>query len=142
MTSLKDVAARMSGAVHRMVYRMSSGRLLGRAFGMPVIELETVGRRSGKARSTMLTTPLRDDDRMVLVASYGGDDRHPAWFLNLRDNPNVKVTANGETRSMTARVATAEEKRELWPQVTATYQGYAKYESKTDRDIPLVILTD
>ena len=71
----------------------------------------------------------------------GGDDNHPAWFLNLRANPRVKVTGNGETQPMTARVATEEEKAELWPQVTAAYPGYAGYQDKTDRDIPLVILT-
>ena len=141
MTRAKDIIARVTSGLHRTIYEVSGGRLLGSVFGMQVLELETIGRRSGKARKTMLTAPLSSDERMVLVASYGGDDNHPAWFLNLRANPRVKVTANGETQSMTACVATEEEKADLWPQVTAAYPGYAGYQDKTDRDIPLVILT-
>ncbi len=142
MPNPKDVVAKLATQFHRALYRVSNGKILGNAFGMPVLELETTGRKSGKPRTTMLTSPVHDDERMVLVASYGGDDRHPAWFLNLRDNPTVKVTTNGETKTMTARVATADEKAELWPQVTASYKGYKGYQEKTDRDIPLVILTD
>ncbi len=140
--NLKDVMAKGTTQLHRALFRVSGGRVLGKAFGMPVLELETVGRKSGKARTTMLTAPIHDDDHMVLVASYGGDDRHPAWFLNLRDNPAVKVTTGGATRPMTARVATAEEKDALWPDITSAYKGYRGYQEKTDRDIPLVILTD
>ena len=142
MLNTKDLVAKCTTDMHRIIYRFSGGRLLGNAFGMPVLELETIGRKSGTARTTMLTAPIHDDERIVLVASYGGDDRHPAWFLNLRDNPAVKVTLEGQTHAMTARVATAEEKAELWPQITASYKGYAGYQDKTDRDIPLVILTD
>lgn len=138
---MKDIVARVSSLIHRTVYRTTGGRVLGRAFGMQVLELETIGRRSGKRRTSMVTTPVHDDDRLVLVASYGGDDRHPAWFLNLRDNPQVKVTTGGRTQSMLARVATPEEKAELWPQVVEAYKGYAGYQEKTKRDIPLIILT-
>ncbi len=137
----KDVFSKLATGLHRAVYRLSGGRIAGKAFGMPVLELETTGRRSGKARWTMLTTPVHDEEKMVLVASNGGDDRHPAWFLNLRENPSVKVTTGGETRAMTARVATPGEKAELWPQVVEAYKGYGGYQERTDRDIPLVILT-
>ena len=142
MPNPKDIFAKGATQFHRTIHKLSGGKLLGKMGGMPVLELETVGRKSGKARTTMLTSPVHDNERMVIVASYGGDDRHPAWFLNLRDNPAVKVTTRGETKSMTARIATAEEKAELWPQVTAKYKGYKGYQEKTDRDIPLVILTD
>ena len=71
----------------------------------------------------MLTAPVHDDNRVVLVASYGGDDRHPAWFLNLRDNPDVELEMRGKKRPM--RVASAEEKASLWPDVIAAYKGYA-----------------
>jgi deazaflavin-dependent oxidoreductase (nitroreductase family) len=77
---------------------------------------------------------------MVLVASFGGDDRHPAWYRNLTINPEVRVTFKGSVRTMTARTATAEERARLWPQVTATYAGYGRYQEKTSRLIPLVIL--
>lgn len=136
----KDVIARALTSFHEATFRATKGRLGGNLFGMPVVMLTTTGRKSGKPRTTMLTTPVRDDTRIVLVASYGGDDRHPTWFLNLRDNPDVEVTMEGETRKMRARVATPEEKAELWPKVTSKYKGYAGYQTKTDRDIPLVII--
>jgi deazaflavin-dependent oxidoreductase (nitroreductase family) len=76
----------------------------------------------------------------VVIASYGGDDRHPTWFLNLRDDPKVEVTMDGKTRSMRARVASPEEKAKLWPRVVAAHRGYEQYQKRTDRDIPVVIL--
>jgi deazaflavin-dependent oxidoreductase (nitroreductase family) len=88
----------------------------------------------------MLTSPVQEGDVVVLVASYGGDDRHPTWFLNLRSNPEVEVMMMGDTRRMRARVASAEEKAELWPRVTGAYRSYAQYQRSTSRDIPLVML--
>jgi hypothetical protein len=81
---LKDVFFKISTSIHRAVFNASKGRILGKAFGMPLVELITTGRRSGKERSTMLAVPIVDGDRLVLVASFGGDDRHPAWYLNLQ----------------------------------------------------------
>ena len=108
---------------------------------MPVLELTTTGRKSGEPRSVMLTSPVQEGDTIVVVASRGGDDHHPAWFLNLRDQPRVEVAFKGGARvPYTARAATADERARLWPQVTATYKGYAGYQSKTDREIPLVLL--
>ena len=140
MENPKDVMARVLTSFHETMFRASKGRIGGNLGGMPVVMLTTTGRKSGKRRTTMLTTPIHDDKRIVLVASYGGDDRHPTWFLNLRDNPDVEVTMEGSTRKAHARVAPPEEKAELWPQVTATYKGYAQYQTKTSRDIPLVII--
>jgi deazaflavin-dependent oxidoreductase (nitroreductase family) len=136
----KDVVVRGVTGRHSAIFRASNGRLLNKGMGMPVLELTTAGRKSGNRRTTMLTSPVRDGDMLVLVASYGGDDRHPAWFLNLRDNPDVEVTMGGETRPMRARAASADEKAELWPRVVAAYRGYAQYQTRTERDIPLVIV--
>lgn len=136
----KDLTFKAFTGAHEAVFRASKGRFLGRAGGMPVVLLETTGRKSGQQRSTMLTAPVVDGERVVLVASFGGDARHPAWFLNLRDHPDVVVTMEGRTRPMRARVATAEEKAELWPRITSTYRGYAAYQRRTERDIPVVIL--
>ena len=138
----KEIAFRLASDLHRVIHRLSGGRVLARVAGMDVLVLETIGRRSGKRRKVMLTTPVRNDDRVVLVASYGGDDHHPAWLLNLRDEPHVRVTIDGTERPMIARAATPEEKAELWPQVVASYEGYATYQRRTDREIPVVILTD
>ena len=140
MANAKDVAARIVTGFHRAVFRVSNGRLANSGYGMPVLELTTTGRKTGKRRTTMLTSPIQDGANVVVVASYGGDDRHPTWFLNLRDDPNVEITMNGRTRPMRARAASPEEKAELWPRVVAAYKGYGQYQQRTDRDIPLVIL--
>jgi deazaflavin-dependent oxidoreductase (nitroreductase family) len=137
---LKNAAARGVNCAHRAILNLSGGRIFATAFGMPVVELITTGRKSGASRTTMLTAPIHDDDRVVLVASYGGDDKHPAWFLNLRANPEVEIVIGGTRRAMTARVATADEKAELWPDAVAAYAGYGQYQSLTAREIPLVIL--
>jgi deazaflavin-dependent oxidoreductase (nitroreductase family) len=108
---------------------------------MPVLELTTIGRKSGQPRSVMLTSPLQEGDTVVIVASRGGDDVHPAWFLNLRDNPNVEVALQGKRKSpWTATVATPEERSRMWPKITADYKNYADYQTKTSREIPLVLL--
>ena len=136
----KDIAARAVTRFHRTVLQLSGGRLANSGFGMPVLILTTIGRKSGEPRSTVLTSPVQEGEAYVLVASYGGDARHPAWFLNLRDNPDVEVTMKGHARKMRARVASDDERAELWPRVTAKYRGYASYQKRTDRQIPLVIL--
>jgi deazaflavin-dependent oxidoreductase (nitroreductase family) len=136
----KDALYKVATGIHRALFKVSKGRIFGKAFGMPIVKLVTTGRRSGKERSTMLAAPIVDADRLVLVASFGGDDRHPAWYLNLRANPEVRVTTAGSTRSMIARIATDEEKDELWPQITSVFEGYADYQKRTERPVPVVIL--
>ena len=136
----KDLMFRFWTGVHRAVFAASQGRVLGKVGPMPVLVLTTTGRRTGKRRETMLTAPVSEPDRVVLVASYGGDDRHPAWYLNLCEHPDVEVTMDGRTRPMRARQASADERAELWPRVTAAYRGYAAYQRRTSREIPLVIL--
>jgi deazaflavin-dependent oxidoreductase (nitroreductase family) len=126
--------------LHRRIYDISGGRLLGGMFGMPVLELTTVGRKSGRPRTAMLTSPVRHEGNYVIVASRGGDERHPAWYLNLVADPDVEVKLKGTTTPMHARVATPEERADLWPKVTSAYKGYAGYQTRTDREIPLVVL--
>jgi deazaflavin-dependent oxidoreductase (nitroreductase family) len=140
MAEPKDTIARVGNLIHRSLFSMSNGRIAGNFFGMPVVMLTTTGRKSGKPRTTMLTSPVQPGDSVVLVASYGGDPRHPTWFLNLRDNPDVQIAMSGKRRPMRARVATVEEKEKLWPDVVAKYKGYGQYQTRTSRDIPLVIL--
>lgn len=140
MANAKDIAARAITAVHRAVFRISGGRLSISGLGMPVVMLTTTGRKSGEPRPTMLTSPVQEGDSVILIASYGGDDRHPQWYLNLRADPDVQLTMRGKTRQMRARVASAEEKARLWPEVVAAYRGYGAYQRRTERDIPVVIL--
>jgi len=136
----KDAFYKVGTRIHRAIFEVSKGRILGKAFGRTFVELVTTGRRSGKERSTMLSVPIVDGDRLVLVASFGGDDRHPAWYLNLQANPEVRVTIAGSTRTMVARTASEEERAELWPQITSAFEGYARYQEQTTRQIPVVIL--
>lgn len=127
--------------VHKALLAISGGRAGWRAGNMPVIKLTTIGRKSGEHREIMLTCPVVQGDTFVVVASRGGDDVHPAWFLNLRDNPNVWVESKGQPRhERRARVGTPAERAQLWPSITSNYTGYANYQSKTDREIPIVFL--
>jgi deazaflavin-dependent oxidoreductase (nitroreductase family) len=139
VVNLKDIGARIVTGFHEAVLRLSNGRIANRGFGMPVLILTTTGRKTGRRRTTVLTSPVQEGESVVLVASYGGDARHPTWFLNLRANPQVEITMEGRTRPMRARVASPEEKAALWPRVVAAYAGYGQYQRRTDRDIPLVI---
>ena len=107
---------------------------------MPVLLLTTRGRRSGRRRTVPLTY-LRDGDDLVLIASYGGSPRHPAWFLNLAADPEVEVRIGRGRRRMKARRATPDERARLWPKVVETYDGYAAYQRRTTREIPLVFLS-
>lgn len=130
----------MSG-LHRAIVRVTGGRLGGNLLGHPSLELVTVGRRSGKPRTSMLTAPLQLGDTLVVVASRGGDDFDPAWFLNLRDEPQVQVAlAGGPSRPMVARVATPDERDRLWPRITTAMPNYAAYQERTTRVIPVVLL--
>ena len=125
--------------VHHFLLGATGGRLGSSIGSMPAVELHTIGRSSGRRRSSMLTAPVHGDGRYVLVASMGGDDRNPQWYLNLVANPDVELSVNGHTLAMRARTATPEEKTELWPQIVAAGPSYAGYQSKTKRDIPVVI---
>jgi deazaflavin-dependent oxidoreductase (nitroreductase family) len=136
-----DLGLKTMNAVHRTVLKASGGRLGWQAARMPVIELTTTGRKSGRPHSVMLTSPVQDGSALVIVASRGGDDAHPAWFLNIQSDPRVEVSLQGKPKApMRARVANADERAELWPRVTADHKNYAGYQTKTAREIPLVIL--
>ena len=138
-----SVADKVGNAVvglHRSIYRLSGGRILGGFGGMPVIELTTTGARSGKQRTTMLTVPLQYQGNRVVVASKGGAPESPAWYHNLVANPQVTVTEKGESTDLRARVLTPEEREQVWPKIVAAYKGYGGYQEKTSRTIPVVVL--
>lgn len=136
-----DIALKAMNRIHRLLIAVSRGRFGHDLMGMPSLELVTVGRRSGEPRAVMLTSPLQLGEALVVVASRGGDDRHPAWFLNLRAHPDVQVSLRGgPRRPMRARVVDAEERAVLWPQIADRFRHYAGYQRRTDREIPLVVL--
>lgn len=137
-----DPVLKSMNGVHRALMKVTFGKIGWSAAGMPVLELTTVGRKSGQTRTCLLTSPLQVGDTWVIVASRGGDDHHPAWFHNLKANPAVQVAINGKPkRAWRARVASSEERADLWPKITADHKNYAGYQSKTEREIPLVLLT-
>ncbi|MGO9558622.1 MAG: nitroreductase family deazaflavin-dependent oxidoreductase [Acidimicrobiales bacterium] len=138
----KDMLFKGFTDFHRSVFLASKGRVAGHLMGMPVVMLTTTGRKSGKVRHNMLTTPLELGESFVLVASYGGDDRHPTWYLNLAANPHVEATMRGRTRKMLARVAEGDERSDLWERLIAAHANYGGYQKKTEREIPVVVLED
>jgi deazaflavin-dependent oxidoreductase (nitroreductase family) len=135
-----DALFKVLNAVHRPLFRLSKGKIGGRGLGMPVVVLTTTGRKTGAKRSVMLTSPLQLGESLVLVASRGGDDQNPAWLYNLEADPAVEIELDGRTRPMRARVADAAERAELWPRIVADHSNYASYQTKTDREIPVVVL--
>jgi deazaflavin-dependent oxidoreductase (nitroreductase family) len=121
------------------LYRRSGGRIGGRMFGGPVLLLSTTGRKSGRT----WTTPLiyqADADRFVIIASNGGRPRHPAWWLNLRSNPDATIQVGPEVIPVTAHAVTGAERDRLWALMTKVYPGYDNYQKKTTRKIPVVLL--
>jgi deazaflavin-dependent oxidoreductase (nitroreductase family) len=136
-----DLAFKAMNAFHRSVLKISGGRAGWSASNMPVLELTTTGRKTGRPRSVMLTSPVQEGSTLVVVASRGGDDKPPAWFLNLQDHPEVGVALQGKPpQPMRARVASPEERSRLWPLVIADHKNYADYQTKTTREIALVLL--
>ncbi|MFM8529472.1 MAG: nitroreductase/quinone reductase family protein, partial [Ilumatobacteraceae bacterium] len=143
--TLRDMHRRwvlkMMNGLHRTALVLSLGRLGWRAEGMPVLELTTTGRKTGRARSCLLTSPLQFGETYVVVASRGGGDEHPDWYLNLTAHPEVQVSIGGSPKERRqARVASAEERAEMWPKAAAVYRNYSKYQSKTHRESPMVFL--
>jgi deazaflavin-dependent oxidoreductase (nitroreductase family) len=140
--ALRDVGFRIVPRLHRAILGATQGRLLGSFSGMPIVELHTIGRKTGQRRVTVLAAPVVTDREVVLVASKGGDSRNPEWLLNLQANPEVELKVRGgPTRKMRARIASPLERAELWPKAVAAFKGYGDYQKRTTRDIPMVICT-
>lgn len=124
--------------VNVAIYRATGGRIGGRELGLPVCLLTTTGRKSGLPRTRALVY-LADGDRVVLVAAQGGLPTQPQWVHNLLANPEVQVQIGSQIRSMRARVADDAERAQLWPRLVALNPRWAKFQSWTDRVIPVVV---
>ncbi len=131
---------RRLAAGHVAAYRATGG-LVGHRLpgGPPMLLLDHRGARTGQSRTTPLVY-VEDGEDTVIVASKGGNPRHPAWFHNLLANPDTTIQVGRERRPVTARVASAAERDRLWPKALETYPGYCSYQERTERQIPLVIL--
>ena len=136
---LADVRFRALSRFHHAVLVVTGWRVAARVAGMQIVELHVVGRRSGRPRMVVLSAPIAEPARIVLVASRGGDDRHPEWYRNLVVHPEVDLTVGGRTRAMIARTAVGDERAELWRRVVGAYRGYEAYQRRTNRQIPVVV---
>jgi deazaflavin-dependent oxidoreductase (nitroreductase family) len=136
---VKRLIFKVIGGLHNTVYRLSGGKVGGKTMGVATLLLTVRGRKSGKLR----TTPLlygRDGENYVIVASKGGDPRHPAWYLNLRGG-EADIQVGKEHVHVHARDAEGEERERLWTMMVGLYPPYADYQAKTTRRIPVVVLT-
>jgi deazaflavin-dependent oxidoreductase (nitroreductase family) len=136
---LVRLATHYLGALHRALYRASGGRIGSHIWGLPIVLLTTTGRQSGRPRTVPLCC-LQQGESYVVIASYGGLDRSPAWWLNLQRDPHATVQLGSSTRSVVAREAQGGERDRLWTAVTTIAPGYLGYERRTTRRIPVVLL--
>jgi len=128
------------GADHIRAYRESGGEVGYLWNGVPTLLLTVTGRRTGRELTSALIF-ARDGDDYVIVASMGGAPMHPKWYLNLQDHPNAEIQVKDERIPVTARTATPAEKPRLWGLVTKVWPNYDVYQSRTERDIPVVVLS-
>jgi deazaflavin-dependent oxidoreductase (nitroreductase family) len=133
------VVIKWMSRINTWLYKATGGRIGGTFLqGAPVALLTTTGRKTGQPRVSPLLY-LRDGDRVVVVASHGGREKNPLWYLNLKANPKVQVQIKKEVLNLTARDATEEERAKYWPQLVKMYTSYDDYQSWTDRKIPVVV---
>ncbi len=133
------VLRRLMGG-HTTVYRATRGVVGHRFPGLPpMLLLDHVGAKSGQRRTSPLVY-VQDGDDIVLVASKGGNPKNPAWFHNLRANPDTTVQIGSTRIPVHARVASTTERKRLWPMMVGVYGGYREYQERTEREIPLIVL--
>lgn len=136
---LADKMFRLVTTAHNAVYRATGGKVGGTIQGSPVLLLDTTGRKTGQKRTTPLLY-LPDGANMVIVASKGGAAKHPAWWLNLRANPETRVQVGSRRLAVVAEETAGEDRRRLWERLVAMYPGYANYQRRTKREIPVIRL--
>ena len=136
---MKDASVRRWSRLHKVLFQSTRGTLGKRLVGNDILLLTTRGRKTGRAHVVPLVY-LTDDRRLVVIASYGGRDNYPEWYLNLEASPRVSVDVPGKEIRMLARTADSEERADWWPTIVEAYDGYAAYQSRTDREIPVVFL--
>lgn len=131
--------ARAAIRLHAAVFRLTAGRVGGRFGQLEQVLLTTTGRTTGQPRTTPLALTVVGD-RLVLIASDGGAPADPGWYRNLVAHPEVRLQRGAVTRSMRARTATGDERAELWRAAVTNHPGYADYQRRTDRQIPVVVV--
>jgi deazaflavin-dependent oxidoreductase (nitroreductase family) len=135
------VVVRVMSTLNTWAYRATGGRIGGKFLGgAPVMLLTTIGRKTGKPRTTPLLY-MRDGENLICVASKGGMPHHPVWYRNLQANPEVETQIGTEFRRMRATTTTPEQKARYWPRLVALYPDFDNYQARTERDIPVIILS-
>lgn len=140
MKRLKPRTIRLMGRLHAWLWRLTRGRLVNSIGPAPFILLTTKGRKTGRSRTTPVLY-LEDRGDLIVVASFGGNDMQPAWYLNLRDCPEAQVVIRDERRRMTSRKISNDEKEIIWPRLVKLYPQFEIYQQRTSREIPLLRLT-
>lgn len=135
--SMRPVTRTVS-TLHAAAYRATGGRAQNRKY--PTMLLTVVGRKSGKLRTVPLIY-LRDGERFVIAAAYSGSDTDPTWWRNLQANPAAEILVNGSTLRVVAAQADAAERPELWRRLEQMYPYFTDYQRRTDRQIPVIVLT-
>ena len=134
-----NVMGRALNKTHSSVYRRSDGRVWGTMFGGPILLLNTMGRKSGQRRTSPLLYVM-DGEGFVIIASKGGAPTHPAWYLNLIANPDATVEVGDREVRVRAEEVHGEDKTRLWQKMVEMYPTYDDYQTKTEREIPLLVL--
>lgn len=133
----RQLISRVMTGTHAAIYRASDGKVAGRMFDSPLLLLTTTGRKTGKEWTTPLMY-VEDGENLVVIASNGGAPHHPAWYLNLKANPEVRVRV--KERDLRAQEARGEERSRLFARLVEAYAGYENYQRRTEREIPVVVL--
>jgi len=141
MARLKPSTIRLIGRLHAWIWKLAGG-ILGDGFGRaPFMMLTTKGRKTGRLRTTPVLY-LQDGADLIVVASFGGNNMHPAWYLNLQSTPEAEVTIKGERRQLLGHQVSSEEKKRIWPRLVKMYPNFDIYQQRTSREIPLLRLSE
>ncbi|MCE3240572.1 MAG: ddn 2 [Deltaproteobacteria bacterium] len=140
MKRFKPRTIRLIGRLHAWLWRLTRGRFVDAVGVAPFLLLTTMGRKTGRLRTTPVLY-LEDGRDLVVVASFGGNDMHPAWYLNLKQYSEAEVVIRGERQPVTSREITSEEKKLIWPRLVKSYPQFDIYQQRTSRQIPLMRLT-
>lgn len=136
---MRDGTAKVLSRIHATLYRLTSGVVGRRLVDNDMLLLTTTGRSTGRPHTVPLLY-LRDGDRYVVFASWGGRDQHPEWYLNLLAEPHAVVQVQGRRQPVVATTAEGDERERWWTRAESAYDGYATYQQRTDRRIPVVFL--
>jgi F420H(2)-dependent quinone reductase len=140
MKRLKPRTIRLMGRLHAWLWRSTRGRFVDGIGAAPFLLLTTKGRKTGRSRTTPVLY-LEDGGDLIVVASFGGNDMHPSWYLNLKEHPDAEVVIRDERRRVSAQEVTTNEKKLIWPRLVKSYPQFDIYQQRTSREIPLVRLT-